>query len=124
MKRVDFKVPITYALKEKFIRMLNEYSGLKGTDNERDISTILPRIGFNIEAINYDAERKRNTLSRRYSASSVANQIKTEFAEVPYAIDFFSHRCVKNYGRRTPDHRANSCILHTRIYGDDELHGF
>ena len=69
--------------------MLNEYSGLKGTANERDISTILPRIGFNIEAINYDAERKRNTLSRRYSASSVANQIKTEYAEVPYAVDFF-----------------------------------
>ena len=84
-----FKVPITYAPKEKFIRMLNEYSGLKGTANERDISTILPRIGFNIEAINYDAERKRNTLSRRYSASSVANQIKTEYAEVPYAVDFF-----------------------------------
>ena len=84
-----FKVPITYAPKEKFIRMLNEYSGLKGSANERDISTILPRIGFNIEAINYDAERKRNTLSKRYTASSVSNQIKTEYAEVPYAVDFF-----------------------------------
>ena len=29
-----FKVPITYGPKEKFIRMLNEYSGLKGTANE------------------------------------------------------------------------------------------
>ena len=62
-----FKVPITYGPKEKFIRMLNEYSGLKGTDNERDISTVLPRIGFNIEAINYDAERKRNTISKSQS---------------------------------------------------------
>ena len=84
-----FKVPITYAPKEKFIRMLNEYSGLKGSANERDISTILPRIGFNIEAVNYDAERKRNTLSKRYSASASSNQIKYEYAEVPYAIDFF-----------------------------------
>ena len=84
-----FKVPITYAPKEKFIRMLDEYSGLKGTDNERDVSTILPRIGFNIEAINYDSERKRNTLSKRYTASSNSNQIKFEFSEVPYAIDFF-----------------------------------
>ena len=84
-----FKVPITYAPKEKFIRMLNEYSGLKGTANERDISTILPRIGFNIEAINYDSERKRNTLSKRYTASSTSNQIKFEYAEVPYSIDFF-----------------------------------
>ena len=84
-----FKVPITYAPKEKFIRMLDEYSSLKGTENERDISTILPRIGFNIEAVNYDAERKRNTLSKRYTASANSNQIKTEYAEVPYAIDFF-----------------------------------
>jgi hypothetical protein len=82
-----FKVPITYAPKEKFIRMLNEYSSLKGSSNERDISTIIPRIGFNIEAINYDAERKRNTLSKRYSASDSSNQLKTEYAEVPYSMD-------------------------------------
>mgnify|MGYP003152009549 CR=1 FL=1 len=82
-----FKVPITYAPKEKFIRMLNEYSGLKGTDNERDISTLLPRIGFNIEAMNYDAERKRNTLSQRFAASDRSNQLKMEYAEVPYSMD-------------------------------------
>ena len=83
-----FKVPVTYAAKEKFIRMLNEYSGLKGTANERDISTIVPRIGFNIESMNYDAERKRNTLSKRYTAKDNKN-ISFEFAEVPYSIDFF-----------------------------------
>ena len=69
--------------------MLNEYSGLKGTDNERDISTVLPRIGFNIEAINYDAERKRNTISKRYTANPDGSRISFEFAEVPYSIDFF-----------------------------------
>lgn len=84
-----FKVPITYGPKEKFIRMLNEYSGLKGTSNERDISTILPRIGFNIESLNYDAERKRNTLSKRYTANPDNSKISFEFAEVPYTIDFF-----------------------------------
>ena len=83
-----FKVPVTYAAKEKFIRMLDEYSGLKGTANERDISTIVPRIGFNIESMNYDAERKRNTLSKRYTAKDNKN-ISFEFAEVPYSIDFF-----------------------------------
>lgn len=83
----QFKVPVTYAAKEKFIRMLNEYSGLKGTANERDIATIVPRIGFNIESMNYDAERKRNTLSKRYTAKS-NTKISYEFAEVPYSIDF------------------------------------
>lgn len=83
-----FRVPITYAPKEKFYRMLKEYSSLKGTENERDISTILPRIGFNIEAIGYDPDRKRNTLSQRFSLGTDNYTMKYEYAEVPYNIDF------------------------------------
>ncbi len=83
-----FRVPITYAPKEKFYRMLKEYSTLKGTANERDISTILPRIGFNIESIAYDAERKRNTLAQRFTLGTDNNTMKYEYAEVPYNIDF------------------------------------
>lgn len=85
-----FKVPITYAPKEKFYRMLKEYSALKGTAGERDISTILPRIGFNIEAINYDSDRKRNTLSQRFTLplTGLNKTIKYEYAEVPYNIEF------------------------------------
>ena len=83
------KVPVTYAPKEKFKRMLDEYSRLVGTENEREIGSILPRIGFNIEAMNYDQERKRNTLSRRYSANPDSGKISYEYAEVPYNIDFF-----------------------------------
>lgn len=83
------KVPMTYGPKEKFIRMLKEFSRLKGTDNERELGSILPRIGFNIEAINYDQERKRNTLSKRYSKNTDPNKINYQYAEVPYSIDFF-----------------------------------
>lgn len=83
------RVPITYAPKEKFYRMLKEYSRLKGTSNEREIGSILPRIGFNIEAINYDQERKRNTLSKRYTRHSESNKVNYQYAEVPYNIDFF-----------------------------------
>ena len=71
-----FKVPVTYAAKEKFIRMLNEYSGLKGTTNERDIATILPRIGFNIESMNYDAEKKtKHALEEIYCKKRYKNFI-------------------------------------------------
>lgn len=84
------KVPITYGPKEKFIRMLDEYSQLHGTEKERDIGSFLPRIGFNIEAINYDQERKRNTLSKRYTRNTDSKRINYEYAEVPYNIDFFA----------------------------------
>lgn len=84
------KVPMTYGPKEKFIRMLGEYSQLLGTEKERDIGSLLPRIGFNIEAINYDQERKRNTLSKRYTRNTDSNRVNYEYAEVPYNIDFFA----------------------------------
>lgn len=83
-----FKVPITYAEKEKFIRMFDEYSKLKSLDNPRDISEILPRIGFAIETLSYDAERKRNTLSKRYLPNNDRTKIDYEYAEVPYIMDF------------------------------------
>jgi hypothetical protein len=83
-----FKVPITYAPKEKFIRMLDEYTKFKDQGNPIDIGQIVPRIGFNIETMNYDSERKRTTISKRYFANTESNQIDFEYAEVPYSVDF------------------------------------
>ena len=83
-----FKVPISYAAKEKFIRMFDEYSKFKSLDNPRDISEILPRIGFELETMSYDAERKRNTLSKRYATHDDVTKIHYEYAEVPYIVDF------------------------------------
>ena len=56
-------VPISYAAKEKFIRMFNEFPLTKGqTENAAGIASILPRMGFNMTSINYDPARKRNTV--------------------------------------------------------------
>ena len=84
----NFKVPITYAPKEKFIRMLDEYTKLKDQGNPIDISDIIPRIGFNIDTMNYDSERKRTTISKRYFQTNSNSDIDFEYAEVPYTIDF------------------------------------
>jgi hypothetical protein len=83
-----FKVPITYAPKEKFVRMLDEYSKLKDQRNPIDIGQILPRIGFNIQTLNYDSERKRTTISKRYFQNPESDKIDFEYAEVPFSVDF------------------------------------
>lgn len=83
-----FKVPITYAPKEKFIRMLDEYSKFKDQNNPIDIGQIVPRIGFNIQTLNYDSERKRTTISKRYFANQETDKIDFEYAEVPFSVDF------------------------------------
>lgn len=84
----NFKVPITYAPKEKFVRMLDEYTKLKDQGNPIDIGDIIPRIGFNIDTMNYDSERKRTTISKRYFQTDSNSDIDFEFAEVPYTVDF------------------------------------
>ena len=79
-------VPISYAAKEKFIRMLNEFPILK--DQGTHLAQVLPRMGFSITSINYDGVRKRNTLQKRYKVASSTGIHEHQFSEVPYNIGF------------------------------------
>ena len=80
-------VPITYAPKEKFLRMLEEYPLLKGKESDL-LGQILPRMGFNMTNISYDSSRKRNTISKRYEKTDEEGVYLRQFAEVPYNLDF------------------------------------
>ena len=64
-------VPVSYAPKEKFIRMLREFPLLKGDGSDTHIGQVLPRMGFSITNIDYDGSRKRNTVFRRYVDGAV-----------------------------------------------------
>jgi hypothetical protein len=80
-------VPITFAPKEKFLRMLNEYPNTKGQTDTAGIASVLPRMGFNIISINYDGTRKRNTVYKSIKSADGTN-VQTQFAEVPYLVTF------------------------------------
>tara|TARA_Y100001937_G_C7076418_1_gene310840 strand:+ start:333 stop:1160 length:828 start_codon:yes stop_codon:yes gene_type:complete len=81
-------VPISYASKEKFIRMLDEFPDTKGQDGAAAIASVLPRMGFAITSINYDGARKRNTVYKRFKYTSTDGEIDSQFSEVPYNISF------------------------------------
>ena len=83
-----FMVPITYAQKEKFIRMLDELPKTKESDNAAAIANILPRLGFSITSLNYDSARKRNTVYKRFKTTTTNKTYDTQFSEVPYTIGF------------------------------------
>ena len=55
-----FKVPLAYAPKEKFIVRLTQQPDLM----DKQFSTILPRMGFEISNIEYDPSRKLNKMSK------------------------------------------------------------
>ena len=79
------KVPLSYSPKEKFIHRLN-------LDIDKTmIQTVLPRMGFSITGISYDAERKKNSLNKRWKQEIGTNDEVTfqyRYEDVPYNIDF------------------------------------
>jgi hypothetical protein len=55
------------------------------------VQTMLPRMGFSISNINYDAERKKNSTNKRWKQELTTNEDVTfhyRYEEVPYNIDF------------------------------------
>ena len=83
-KLQKIKVPLSYSSKERMFYRLNVGAE---TPQAFDTQIVLPRLGFNITAINYDSERKRTLIQKRY-AESEDSTTKYHFSEVPYNIQF------------------------------------
>lgn len=82
-KEIDrFLVPIIYSPKEKMVTRL-----FSDPDLQRQVQAILPRMGFEITGISYDATRKQNSLLRTPKANT-ANNVSTTYMGVPYDITF------------------------------------
>lgn len=78
------KVPLIYSPKEKFAHRLN-------LDVDKTmVQTVLPRMGFSITNMNYDVDRKKNTINKRWTEEVVSGQqtFKYRYEDVPYNIDF------------------------------------
>ena len=68
------RVPLAYAPKEKFIQRLEQQASL---DKGRTFAITLPRMGFELTGLKYDANRKLNKMQKtvrvRSSDSTVHN---------------------------------------------------
>ena len=80
------RVPLAYAPKEKFIQRLEQQANL---DKGRTFAITLPRMGFELTGLKYDANRKLNKMQKtvrvRSSDSTVHN---FNYSPVPYDISF------------------------------------
>lgn len=81
------KIPLAYAAKEKFMQRL----ALNLNDpSAYATQIILPALSFQIVNIEYDPERKKNTILKRYAQDlSISDDIvfKYHYADVPYNIN-------------------------------------
>lgn len=82
-------VPLAYAPKEKFLTRLEQKPDL----NERQFAITLPRMGFEISGISYDATRKLTRVIK-YKKVKPGTNGKTYFVNyvpVPYNINYNLH---------------------------------
>lgn len=82
-----FRVPLAYAPKEKFLVRLDQQADL---DN-RSFATVLPRMGFEMSGLTYDANRKLNKMNkvRRVKTNEADGKVMNfNYTPVPYNVDF------------------------------------
>lgn len=83
IKTID--VPIGYSPKQKWLARLNE-----DPDLDKPVAITLPRIGFEITGLTYDAEGNLNKLRRNRSESSLpgdANTFLSQYVPVHYNLE-------------------------------------
>ena len=79
----SMKVPLAYGPRQKFLARLNEDPNLS-----KQVAVTLPRIGFEIQNISYDAARKLNRVQKfKKVKGSDAKRLDTQYMPVPYNLD-------------------------------------
>jgi hypothetical protein len=88
------KVPLAYGPKQKWLTRLDQDPSLANA-----VAITLPRLGFEIGSLTYDASRKLNRVQKFKkvkSSSSDANKLDTQFMPVPYNMDITLYAMAKN----------------------------
>jgi len=79
------KVPLSYSPKEKFLVRLEQQPNL----DQREMAVSLPRMGFEISGISYDASRKLQRVGKFKNVNTTdANKQYYQYNPVPYNISF------------------------------------
>jgi len=90
------KVPLVYSPKEKFIQKIKQsFADLKNQSTQ----ITLPRMSFSIANIQYDPDRKKNSINKRVKETiGTNNDVEFSFhhSNVPYNLDFTLSCYVRN----------------------------
>jgi len=84
-----FKVPLSYGSKEKYLTRITSEPDFK-----KSVSTVVPRISFEMTSISYDSSRKQVTTLRNFNQA--ATNVKSQYVPVPYDFSFSMSIFVRN----------------------------
>jgi hypothetical protein len=90
LKREIIRVPLSYGSKEKYLTRITADPNLT-----KSVSTVVPRIAFDMTGISYDTSRKQASLTRNF-ALDAENKLNTQFVPIPYDFNFTLSIFVRN----------------------------
>ena len=86
------KVPLAYGPRQKFLVRLNDDPNLT-----KQVAVTLPRIGFEIQNLTYDATRKMNRVQKFKKVKGAdSKRLDTQYMPVPYNLDIELYVLSKN----------------------------
>ena len=86
-----WKVPLTYSPKERFLTAITSDPNLI-----KSINTIVPRMSFNLDSLEYDVQRKQISTLMNFAKSSDNTTVSTQFVPIPYNFQFSLSIYVRN----------------------------
>ena len=90
------KVPLAYGPKQKFLARLDQDTTRAPNDPQKT-SITLPRLGFEMTSLSYDATRKLNRVQKFKKVKGADDKSMTsQFMPVPYNIGFTLYTMAKN----------------------------
>jgi hypothetical protein len=85
----SIRVPLAYGPKEKFLVRLDQQPNLTDSESANAFAITLPRLGFEINTITYDASRKLNKTQKFRSVRTGSDGVVNyNYSPVPYNISF------------------------------------
>lgn len=84
------KVPLSYGPKERYLTQITSDPTLT-----KSINTLVPRMTFNLESLEYDTGRKQVSTLQNFS-SATNTGVSTQFLPVPYNFEFSLSIYVRN----------------------------
>ena len=85
-----WKVPLTYSPKERFLTAITSDPNLI-----KSINTIVPRMSFNLDSMEYDVQRKQVSTLMNF-AKQDNTSVSTQFVPIPYNFQFSLSIYVRN----------------------------
>lgn len=88
------RVPLSYATKQKFLTRIEQSPD---TASRGGVALVLPRMGFEITSLNYDATRKVSPIQQhKKTISSNALSVNQQFVSTPYDLQISLYIFAKN----------------------------